>query len=80
MSNEEIYQIVYFQDEITINPTTCKQPGFCSCVMVDDGIKCGYTAKEAQKKIADYHEDKARWLRGLSEHAFLHTMGIYIED
>lgn len=79
MSSEEIYEIVYFQDEATINLTYCKQPGFCACSKIEDGVKCGYPAKEAQSRLAAYYEDKARWIRGLSEHDFLHSMGIYVD-
>ena len=78
--NDEIYEIIFFQDEIGINPTICKQPGFCSCIRDTAEVKCGYSIEEAQQKIADYYEEKANWIRNLSTPAFLHSMGIYPEE
>lgn len=76
----EIYEIIYFQDEVSINPTNCKQPGFCSCEKETNGVKCGYSAEEAQRKLIDYYRHKARWLEELSPNQFLQSMGIYTED
>ena len=76
----EIYELIYFQDEVSINPTVCKQPGFCVCNKDTDGIKCGYSPEEAQKRIIKYYEEKAEWLKKLTPQQFLDSMGIYTED
>lgn len=77
---DEIYEIIFFHDEIGINPTICKQPGFCSCVTDPHGVKCGYSVEEAQQKVVQYYEEKARWIQSLPPAAFLHSMGIYTDE
>lgn len=76
--NNDFYAIVYSQDEIGIRPTSCKNPGLCTCVVDESSApKCGYSAEQARRYIIAYYKRRIEYLEKITINDFLHDQGYY---
>jgi len=78
---DEIYEIVYAEDEIQLNLTECKQPWNCGCkTKLDSEPKCGYSPHEAKQKFIEYFERRIQHLQSISTSQFMRELGYYHYD
>lgn len=75
---EDMYEIVYKDDEIQLNLTSCKQPWNCNCnTKLDDEPKCGYPPEEARQRFIRYFERRIEHLKSISTEQFMKELGYY---
>lgn len=64
------FQILYKDNEIFLHPKVNCNAIVCTCTL-DNGLKCSYTAQEAQEEIAKYYEKRAAQVRHQSSADFI---------
>lgn len=78
MIKEDMYKIMYLDDELSIERTDCKQPWNCTCELDTDEVKCGYSPQEIQEQVVKYYENRASYIKSLSTEKFMEDYGIYL--
>lgn len=74
----DMYEIIYNDDEIQLNLTSCKQPWNCSCnSKIDTEPKCGYSPEEAKQRFIKYFERRIDHLKSISTQQFMKELGYY---
>lgn len=76
MITTDIYAIKYFNDEVGVELTDCKQPWSCECI--NSETKCGYSPEEIQKKVVEYYQNRAKAVSSLTPEQFMAQYGIYL--
>jgi hypothetical protein len=75
---EDMYEILFKDDEIQLNPTSCKKPWNCNCnTKLDDEPKCGYPPEEARQRFIQYFERRIEHLKSISTEQFMKELGYY---
>jgi hypothetical protein len=74
----DMYEIIFKEDEIQLNLTSCKQPWACSCkTKVDGEPKCGYSPDEAKQRFIQYFQRRINHLNTISTAQFMRELGYY---
>lgn len=71
-----MYGIKYYNDEIGLIASECRQPGKCIC---NDGSylgpRCGYSATEAKQRVEKYYRERIEQLQNQSVEQFITSLG-----
>ena len=77
-SSEDLYNIVYKNEEIGVVASKCKQEFYCTCRLTSDP-DCGKVKEEIKETVTTYYENRAKALREMSIEDFMMTYGFYYD-